>query len=80
MCSVSVLILHSYAKIVIQVFIEMNPFVERMIKAAVATAIDAILPQLEKSVLAENERLTKTIGNVRSMIQSQAIDADRLAQ
>ena len=58
----------------------MEPFIERTIKAAVATAIDAILPQLEKSVLVENERLTKTIGDLRSAIQSQAFDVDRLAQ
>ena len=68
------------AEIVKQVLVEMEPFIERTIKAAVATAIDAILPQLEKSVLVENERLTKTIGDLRSVIQSQAFDVDRLAQ
>ena len=68
------------AEIVKQVLVEMEPFIERTIKAAVATAIDAILPQLEKSVLGENERLTKTIGDLRSVIQSQAFDVDRLVQ
>ena len=68
------------AEIVKQVLVEMEPFIERTIKAAVATAIDAILPQLEKSVLVENERLTKTIGDLRSVIQSQVFDVDRLAQ
>ena len=67
-------------KIVKQVLIEMEPFIEKTIKSAVATAIDAILPQLEKSVLGENERLTKTIGDLHSVIQSQEFDADRLAQ
>ena len=63
-----------------QVQVEMEPFTERTIKAAVATAIDAILPQLEKSVLGESERLTKTIGDLRSVIQSQASGVDRPAQ
>ena len=63
-----------------QVLIEMEPFIEKTIKAAVATVIDTILPQLEKSVIGENERLTNTIGYLRSVIQSQAFDADRLAQ
>ena len=64
------------AAIVKQVLLEMQPFIERTIQAAVATAIEA----MEKSVLGENERLTKTICDLRSVIQSQAFDVDRLAQ
>ena len=56
--------------------IEMQPFIERTIQAAVATAIEA----MEKSVPGENERLTKTSCDLRSVIQSQAFDVDRLAQ
>ena len=64
------------AAIVKQVLLEMQPFIERTIQAAVATAIEA----MEKSVHGENERLTKTICDLRSVIQSQAFDVDRLAQ
>ena len=64
------------AVLVKQVLIEMQPFIERTIQAAVATAIEA----MEKSVLGENERLTKTICDLRSVIQSQAFDVDRMAQ
>ena len=47
------------AEIVKQVLVEMEPFIERTIMVAVDIAIEAILLQLEKNVLAENERLTK---------------------
>ena len=62
--------------IVKQVLNEMQPFIERTIQAAVATAIEA----MEKSVLGQNEQLTKTICDLRSVIQSQVFDVDRLAQ
>ncbi len=53
---------------------------ERTIKAAVATAIEPMLPQLEASIAAENDRLTKEVGHLRSALQSQAFELDRLAQ
>ena len=59
---------------------EMAPLFERTIKAAVATAIEAMLPQLEASIAAENERLSKEVGHLRSALQSQAFELDRLAQ
>ena len=66
--------------IVKAVMAEMAPLFERTIKAAVATAIEAMLPQLEASIAAENERLSKEVGHLRSALQSQAFELDRLAQ
>ena len=66
--------------IVKAVMAEMAPLFERTIKAAVATAIEAMLPQLEASIVAENERLSKEVGHLRSALQSQAFELDRLAQ
>ena len=66
--------------IVKAVMAEMAPLFERTIKAAVATAIEAMLPQLEASIAAENERLSKELGHLRSALQSQAFELDRLAQ
>ena len=59
---------------------EMAPLFERTIKAAVATAVEAILPQLEASIAAENDRLSKEIGHLRSALQSQPFELDQLAQ
>ena len=53
---------------------------EKTIKAAVATAIEAMLPQLDASIAAENDRLTKEVGHLRAALQSQAFELDRLAQ
>ena len=66
--------------IVKAVMVEMAPLFERTIKEAVATAIEAMLPQLEASIAAENDRLTKEVGHLRSALQSQAFELDRLAQ
>ena len=66
--------------IVKAVMAEMAPLFERTIKAAVATAIEAMLPQPEASIAAENERLSKEVGHLRSALQSQAFKLDRLAQ
>ena len=66
--------------IVKAVMAEMAPLFERTIKAAVATAIEAMLPQLEASIAAENERLSKEVGHLRSALQSQVFELDRLAQ
>ena len=66
--------------IVKAVMAEMAPLFERTIKAAVATAIEAMLPQLEASIAAENERLSKEVRHLRSALQSQAFELDRLAQ
>ena len=66
--------------IVKAIMAEMAPMFERTIKAAVATAIEAMLPQLEASIAAENERLSKEVGHLRSALQSQAFELDRLAQ
>ena len=68
------------ADIVKAVMSEMEPLFEKTIKAAVATAIEAMLPQLEASIAAENDRLTKEVGHLRSALQSQAFELDRLAQ
>ena len=45
----------------------------------VTTAIKGILPQLVRSFQAE-EQLTKTIGDLRTTLQSQSFEIDRLAQ
>ena len=58
--------------------VEMAHLFERTIKAA--TAIEAMLPQLEASIAADNERLSKEVGHFRSALQSQAFELDRLAQ
>ena len=55
--------------IVKTVMVEMAPLFERTIKAAVATAIEAMLPQLEASIVAENKRLSKEVGDMRSALQ-----------
>ena len=68
------------ADIVKAVMSEMEPLFEKTIKAAVATTIEAMLPQLEASIAAENDRLTKEVGHLRSALQSQAFELDRLAQ
>ena len=68
---------HDFVKVVMA---EMEPLFERTITSAVATAIKAMLPQLEASITAENERMSKEIGDLRSTLQSQPFELDRLAQ
>ena len=68
---------HDFVKVVMA---EMEPLFERTITAAVVTAIEAMLPQLEASITAENERMSKEISDLRSTLQSQPFELDRLAQ
>ena len=68
---------HDFVKVVMA---EMEPLFERTITSAVAIAIEAMLPQLEASITAENERMSKEISDLRSTLQSQAFELDRLAQ
>ena len=59
-----------------QVLAEMEPFIENTIRSAVTTAIGAIVPEIEKSVRAENDQ----IGQLKAQVQSQAFAHDRLEQ
>ena len=61
---------HDFVKVVMA---EMEPLFERTITSAVATAIEAMLPQLEAS-------MSKEIGDLRSTLQSQTFEHDRLPQ
>ena len=63
---------HDFVKVVMA---EMEPLFERTITSAVA-----MLPQLEASIPAENERMSKEISDLRSTLQSQPFELDRLAQ
>ena len=70
----------SVAEIVRRAVVEMKPMIEQTIEAAVATALDTIVPQLEAGLRAENERLHKTVAALTSQLQRQSFEIDKLAQ
>ena len=69
----------SIADIIKKVIVEMALTIEKTINSAVASALETIV-QLEASLKAENERLQKTVADLRIKLQSQEFEIDKLAQ